>query len=83
VGPTPVSQRSTDVANGVTYDFSSSIYTRDVNQAFSAMRDIHAGITYVNAPTIGAEVHLLLRPVSSQLRIDLLRIDLGRRKAQC
>jgi aldehyde dehydrogenase (NAD+) len=37
---------------------SSAIYTRDVNKAFRAMRDLYAGITYVNAPTIGAEVHL-------------------------
>jgi aldehyde dehydrogenase (NAD+) len=47
-----------DIANGVPYGLSSSIYTRDVNRAFRAMRDIYAGITYVNAPTIGAEVHL-------------------------
>jgi aldehyde dehydrogenase (NAD+) len=46
------------IANDVIYGLSSSIYTRDVNKAFQAMRDIHAGITYVNAPTIGAEVHL-------------------------
>ncbi len=47
-----------EIANGVPYGLSSSIYTRDVNKAFRAMRDIYAGITYVNAPTIGAEVHL-------------------------
>jgi aldehyde dehydrogenase (NAD+) len=47
-----------EIANGVTYGLSSSVYTRDVNKAFRAMRDIYAGITYVNAPTIGAEVHL-------------------------
>jgi aldehyde dehydrogenase (NAD+) len=47
-----------DIANDVAYGLSSSIYTRDVNKAFRAMRDIYAGITYVNAPTIGAEVHL-------------------------
>jgi alpha-ketoglutaric semialdehyde dehydrogenase len=29
-----------------------------VNKAFSAIRDLDAGITYINAPTIGAEVHL-------------------------
>jgi aldehyde dehydrogenase (NAD+) len=46
------------IANGVVYGLSSSIYTRDVNKAFRAMRDLYAGITYVNAPTIGAEVHL-------------------------
>ena len=46
------------VANGIRYGLSSSIFTADVNQAFRAMRDLEAGITYVNAGTIGAEVHL-------------------------
>jgi acyl-CoA reductase-like NAD-dependent aldehyde dehydrogenase len=46
------------VANGIRYGLSSSIFTRDVNKAFRAMRDLEAGITYVNAGTIGAEVHL-------------------------
>jgi alpha-ketoglutaric semialdehyde dehydrogenase len=46
------------VANGVRYGLSSSIFTRDVNRAFRAMRDLETGITYVNAGTIGAEVHL-------------------------
>ena len=46
------------VANGVRYGLSSSIFTRDVNTAFRAMRDLVTGITYVNAGTIGAEVHL-------------------------
>ena len=46
------------VSNGIKYGLSSSIYTRDVNKAFRAMRDLAAGITYVNAGTIGAEVHL-------------------------
>jgi aldehyde dehydrogenase (NAD+) len=47
-----------DIANGIQYGLSTAIYTRDVNRAFRAMRDLEAGITYVNAPTIGAEVHL-------------------------
>ncbi|HTT15901.1 MAG TPA: aldehyde dehydrogenase family protein [Thermoplasmata archaeon] len=46
------------VANDVDYGLSSSIYTRDVNLAFRAIEDLEAGITYVNAPTIGAEVQL-------------------------
>ncbi|MEX0673449.1 MAG: aldehyde dehydrogenase family protein [Gaiellaceae bacterium] len=45
-------------ANGVRYGLSSSIFTRDVNKAFRAMRDLDTGITYINAGTIGAEVHL-------------------------
>jgi aldehyde dehydrogenase (NAD+) len=47
-----------EVANGVPYGLSASIYTRNVNQAFAAIRDIYTGIVYVNAPTIGAETHL-------------------------
>jgi alpha-ketoglutaric semialdehyde dehydrogenase len=46
------------VSNGIRYGLSSSVFTRDVNRAFRAMRDLQAGITYVNAGTIGAEVHL-------------------------
>ncbi len=46
------------ILNDTAYGLSSSIYTRDVNRAFQAMRDIEAGITYINGPTIGAEVHL-------------------------
>ena len=51
-------QEAVRVANDVDYGLSSSIYTRDVNRAFRAMDDLEAGITYVNAPTIGAEVQL-------------------------
>ena len=47
-----------EIANGVQYGLSASIYTQDVNRAFAAMRDMYTGIFYVNAPTIGAEVHL-------------------------
>jgi alpha-ketoglutaric semialdehyde dehydrogenase len=47
-----------EVANGVRYGLSASIYTQNVNRAFQAMRDLHTGIVYVNAPTIGAEIHL-------------------------
>jgi aldehyde dehydrogenase (NAD+) len=46
------------VGNGVEYGLSASIYTRDINKAFTAMRDMYTGIFYVNAPTIGAETHL-------------------------
>ena len=46
------------IANGIEYGLSSSLYTKDVNKAFAAIRDLNAGITYINAPTIGAEVHL-------------------------
>jgi len=46
------------INNDVKYGLSSSLYTRDVNDAFKAVQDIDAGITYINAPTIGAEAHL-------------------------
>jgi len=46
------------IANSTQYGLSSSIYTQDVNLAFQAIQDLEAGITYVNAPTIGAEIQL-------------------------
>lgn len=46
------------VNNGVRYGLSSSLYTRDVQAVFRAMQDLDNGITYINAPTIGAEAHL-------------------------
>jgi acyl-CoA reductase-like NAD-dependent aldehyde dehydrogenase len=46
------------VVNGVKYGLSSAIFTQDVNRAFRAMRDLNTGITYINAGTTGAEVHL-------------------------
>jgi acyl-CoA reductase-like NAD-dependent aldehyde dehydrogenase len=46
------------VNNDVRYGLSSSIYTRNVQVAFRALQELDNGITYVNAPTIGAEAHL-------------------------
>jgi aldehyde dehydrogenase (NAD+) len=46
------------IGNNVAYGLSASIYTHDLRAAFTAMRDLYTGIFYVNAPTIGAEVHL-------------------------
>ena len=46
------------IANGVAYGLSSALYTANVNAAFRALRDLDSGIVYINAPTIGAEVHL-------------------------
>jgi len=46
------------ILNDTIYGLSSSIYTANVNDAFRAIRDIKAGITYINAPTIGAEAHM-------------------------
>jgi alpha-ketoglutaric semialdehyde dehydrogenase len=46
------------INNGVKYGLSSSLYTRDVSVAFRALNELDNGITYINAPTIGAEAHL-------------------------
>jgi aldehyde dehydrogenase (NAD+) len=54
----PSYEAAVKVANDVEYGLSSSIYTRNVNLAFRAIEDLDVGITYINAPTIGAEVHL-------------------------
>ena len=46
------------IANDVEYGLSSSIYTNNLRLAYRAINELEAGITYINAPTIGAEVHL-------------------------
>jgi aldehyde dehydrogenase (NAD+) len=51
-------EEAVEVGNGVRYGLSAAIYTSDVNRAFRAMNDMYSGIFYVNASTIGAEVHL-------------------------
>lgn len=51
-------EHAIEILNNTIYGLSSSIYTRDINSAFQAIRDIRAGITYINAPTIGAEAHM-------------------------
>jgi len=51
-------EQGIEVANGVRYSLSASIYTRNVNRAFTAIQDVYTGLVYVNAPTIGAETHL-------------------------
>jgi alpha-ketoglutaric semialdehyde dehydrogenase len=58
VMPVASFEEGIQVANDVPYGLSASIYTRDVNKAFQATRDLYTGIVYVNAPTIGAETHL-------------------------
>jgi acyl-CoA reductase-like NAD-dependent aldehyde dehydrogenase len=47
-----------EIANSVEYGLSSSIYTQNITNAFIAIEKIESGITYINAPTIGAEIHL-------------------------
>jgi acyl-CoA reductase-like NAD-dependent aldehyde dehydrogenase len=51
-------EEARSAVNSTRYGLSSSIYTRDTNTAFRAMRDFTTGIVYVNAGTIGAETHL-------------------------
>jgi aldehyde dehydrogenase (NAD+) len=51
-------EQAIEIANSVAYGLSSSIYTENMKNAFLAIEQIDAGITYVNAPTIGAEIHL-------------------------
>jgi aldehyde dehydrogenase (NAD+) len=51
-------EQALEYANATIYGLSLSIYTNDVRRAFTAMRELEAGIVYVNAPTIGAEIQL-------------------------
>jgi len=51
-------EQAIEMANSVPYGLSSSIYTENIKNAFQAIEQLDAGITYVNAPTIGAEIHL-------------------------
>lgn len=51
-------EEAIEMANDTAYGLSASIYTQDINWAYTAMRDVYTGIFYVNAPTIGAETHL-------------------------
>ena len=46
------------INNEVQYGLSSSLYTSDVRASFRALAELDNGITYINAPTIGAEAHL-------------------------
>ena len=46
------------VANGTRYGLSAAVYTRDTVRALRAVRDLEAGLVYLNAPTIGSEIHL-------------------------
>ncbi len=58
-------EQGIEIANSIEYGLSSALYTKDLNRAFAAIRDLEAGITYINAPTIGAEVHLPFGGVKS------------------
>jgi len=58
IGSFDTLEEAIEMANDTPYGLSASMYTRDVNMAYTAMRDVYTGIFYVNAPTIGAETHL-------------------------
>lgn len=47
-----------EIANGTNYGLSLAIYTRDINKAAVAEKELQSTIVYINAPTIGAEIHL-------------------------
>jgi len=51
-------EEAIDAANNSDYGLSSSMFTNDVRNSWLAVRELEAGITYVNAPTIGAEAHM-------------------------
>ncbi len=65
-----------NIANNVEYGLSSAIYTNNVNSSAVAERDLTAGIVYINAPTIGAEIHL---PFGGTGRSGLGRKEAGGR----
>jgi alpha-ketoglutaric semialdehyde dehydrogenase len=54
----PDYEAAATAANQTPYGLSASIFTSNVGTAFRAMRDLRAGLVYVNAGTIGAETHL-------------------------
>ncbi|MFH2106608.1 MAG: aldehyde dehydrogenase family protein [Candidatus Micrarchaeota archaeon] len=51
-------EQAIEVANGIEYGLSSSIYTKDMKNAFEVINKVDTGVTYINSSTIGAEVHL-------------------------
>jgi aldehyde dehydrogenase (NAD+) len=51
-------EEGVELVNGTRFGLSSSIYTRDVNLAARAERELETGLVYINASTIGAEIQL-------------------------
>ena len=47
-----------EISNGVKFGLSSSIYTRDLPQAFRYVNTVETGMVHINSPTLGGEVHL-------------------------
>jgi len=46
------------IHNASSYGLSASLFTKDVNKAFSFFDDVEAGVCYINAPTYGSEPHM-------------------------
>ena len=51
-------EEAIQISNNVKFGLSSSIYTKDLTQAFQYINTVDAGMVHVNAPTLGGEVHL-------------------------
>lgn len=51
-------EQGVDMINQSRFGLSAAIYSRDVNLAARAERDIETGLVYINASTIGAEIQL-------------------------
>jgi acyl-CoA reductase-like NAD-dependent aldehyde dehydrogenase len=49
-------EEAIEVNNRSQYGLSTSVFTQDVNRAFTAMRDIATGLVYINHGTTGAEI---------------------------
>ena len=47
-----------DITNDVDFGLSSSIYTKDIKQAYKYINNVDTGMVHVNSPTLGGEVHL-------------------------
>ena len=63
-GPVLTVFKATDLAdaiaisNNVKFGLSSSVYTRDLAQAFEYVNTVETGMVHINSPTLGGEVHL-------------------------
>ncbi|HTP03186.1 MAG TPA: aldehyde dehydrogenase family protein [Anaerolineales bacterium] len=49
-------EEAIQINNRSKYGLSTSIFTQDVNRAFTAMRDVFTGLVYINHGTTGAEI---------------------------
>ena len=47
-----------EIANGVRFGLSASVYTNDVAAMFRFVDQLEAGIIHVNSPTVGGEAHI-------------------------